>query len=86
MEKFEPQSPRRRYFERIRKWVVLISSSLSASFFWGTVLAAVAKWKFEIRREDALLFIALPTIAIFLFYFYFNRHKLARAFGFDSDI
>lgn len=86
MKRYELQSPRQRYFERIRKWVALVSLSLAASTFWGIVIAGIVKWKFDLSEVDALVFCALPTAVVFLLYFYFNRHRLARSAGFDSDM
>ena len=86
LKRYELQSPRQRYFERIRKWVALVSLSLAASTFWGAVIAGVVKWTFDLSEVNALIFCGLPTAEIFLLYFYFNRRQLARSAGFDSDM
>ncbi|MDQ2988040.1 MAG: hypothetical protein M3R60_02930 [Pseudomonadota bacterium] len=85
MQKYEFQSPRQRYVERIRKWIVLISVSLAASIFWGAVVAGLAKYAFRLTEEKAVFFVLVPTSAMFLLYFYSVRQKISRALGFEND-
>jgi hypothetical protein len=51
--------------------------------FLGAVAAGVVKYAFCLTEENAFLFCGLPASLMVLFYLYFNRHKLARAAGFD---
>jgi len=84
LKRYELLSPTQRYFERIRKYVALVSLSLGAAIFWGAVVAGVLKWAFDLTEVNALVFCGLPVATASLLYLYLNRHKLARSAGFDD--
>jgi hypothetical protein len=61
----------------------MVSLTFAAMGFWGAAAAGVVRYAFGLTAENALLFCGLPASVTVLFYVYFNRHKLARAAGFD---
>lgn len=83
MHPYEFQSPRRRYLERIRKWVALSAIAITGMIFWGAVAAGIVRYALGFTAENALIFCGVPTSAMAFLYFYVNRHKLSRAAGFD---
>ena len=70
-------------FERVRKWIAVISVSISASIFWGFLFAGLMKYAFELSEEWALA-VFIPATLLVAVYFYFIRFKIARACGFDD--
>jgi membrane protein YdbS with pleckstrin-like domain len=86
MQRYEFQSPRQRLVERIRKWVAVISLTLTAAIFWGAVAAGLVKYALGLSSEHAFALLVIFASVIFLVYFYFCRHKLARAAGFDDSL
>jgi Na+/proline symporter len=83
LQRYEFQSPRSRTFERIRKWVALTCLTIGASIFWGALFAGLVKYAFDLSQEQARVILIPAAIAVSA-YLYFNRHKLARALGFDD--
>lgn len=83
MQRWEFQSPRRRLLERIRKWVALISLTFVAVMVWGAAAAGLMKYFLRLSEDQALI-VFVPTAVIVAAFCYFNRHKLARAAGFDD--
>ena len=69
--------------ERVRKWVALTSLIFVAAMFWGAVTAGLVKYLFALSQEQAQIVFVATTIIVGLCC-YFNRHKLARAAGFDD--
>jgi hypothetical protein len=51
--------------------------------FWGMVTAGLLKYLLRLN-EDQTLIVFVPTAFIVTAIFYFKRHKLARAAGFDD--
>lgn len=84
MQRYEFQSPRRRMFERIRKWVALTCMTIGASLFWGMLFAGLVKYALDLSQEQTRVVFIPAAIAVGA-YLYFNRHKLARALGFDDQ-
>lgn len=84
LRRYENQSARQRFFERIRKWIALISCSIAAALFWGGLAAGMAKYALGLSQEDAFFFCWIPASAAFAVYCYYIRHKLSRALGFDE--
>ena len=74
LKRNELLSPRQRYFDRIRKYVALVSLSLGAAGFWGMLVAGALKWAFDLTEVNALLFCGFPTAVMCLLYLYLNRH------------
>jgi len=83
LQRWELQSPRRRMLERIRKWVALSSLIFVAAMFWGAVTAGLLKYLFALSQEETLI-VFVPAAIVVGLCCYFNRHKLARAAGFDD--
>lgn len=83
LQRWEFQSPRRRLLERMRKWVALISLTFVAAMFWGAVAAGLLKLLLSLSEGQTLIVFA-SAAAIVIAFLYFNRHKLARAAGFDD--
>jgi len=50
---------------------------------WGAVAAGLMKYFLRLS-EDQTLIVFVPTAVIVAAFCYFNRHKLARAAGFDD--
>jgi hypothetical protein len=68
--------------ERVRKWIAVISLSISATMFWGLLFAGSMKYAFDLNEEWTLVAF-IPAAIVLGIYFYFIRSKLARACGFD---
>lgn len=81
MQKYEFQSPRRRVLERVRKWVALISMTVTASIFWGMLFAGLVKYALDLSQEQTQV-VFIPAAMMVGAFCYFIRHKLARAVGF----
>jgi hypothetical protein len=63
--------------------VALISLTFVAAIFWGAVIAGTVKYLLTLGDNDTLV-IFFPAACIVTAFCYFNRHKLARAAGFDD--
>lgn len=48
-------------FDRIRRWVAVISGTLLATGTWGFVAAMLVKSMFGLSENDSLLFVGLPV-------------------------
>lgn len=70
-------------FERVRKWIALTSMIFVAAIFWGAVTAGLVKYLFALNHEQTP-FVFVPAATIVGLLCYSNRHKLARAAGFDD--
>lgn len=70
-------------FERVRKWIAVISVSISASIFWGFLFAGLLKYAFDLSEGWGLA-VFIPSAFMLGAYFYSIRHKIARACGFDD--
>jgi hypothetical protein len=57
--------------------------TIGASIFWGALFAGLVKYAFDLSQEQARVILIPAAIAVSA-YLYFNRHKLARALGFDD--
>jgi hypothetical protein len=86
LRRYEFQSTRRRFFERVRKWIALISYSVATALFWGGIAAGIAKYALGLSQESAFFFCWIPASAGFAVYCYYIRHKLSRALGFDDNL
>jgi predicted Na+-dependent transporter len=86
MRRYEFQSPRQRFVERIRKWVAVISLTLTAAIFWGAIVAGLVKYECRLSSEQAFALLVVFACLIFFVYFYFYRRKIARAAGFDDRL
>jgi hypothetical protein len=51
-------------YELIRQWIAYTAVTLSASTFWGAIVAGIARVSFDVEPGPALLFIGLPAALI----------------------
>lgn len=83
MHPYEFLSPRRRQFERIRKWVAVTALALTALTFCSITAIGLVTLVFSVTTQTAVLYVGFPVSVLVSFYMYVHRYKLARAAGFD---